>query len=307
MVLCHSTVELIWGSVRAGAILTLRITISIFLVRFVNNLTRDGSVSEFNFSNPDREAEALESASTEDILRWSWDRFGQRVAMGTAFGATGLVLLDLAHKTVPGLRVFTIDTGFLFPETLELKAKLEARYGFDIESVVPLQSIEEQAAEHGDELYRRDSDQCCYLRKVEPLHRKLNDLDGWITSLRRDQGKARKEVRVLSPFPTHGDRVVAKINPMATWDRKRVWDYILENDVPYNPLMDQGYPSIGCRPCTSAVSASEDERAGRWVGSAKTECGIHTIMPADASVTSGSASVVQAGASNGTGSSQAAD
>lgn len=242
-----------------------------------------------NFSNLEDKAEGLEDASTEDVLRWSWDQFGQRVSLGTAFGATGLVLLDLARKTVPDLSVFTIDTGFLFPETLELKAKLEERYGIDIESVTPRQTVEEQAAEHGDELYRHQPDQCCYLRKVEPLHRKLGDLDGWITSLRRDQGGTRREVRVLTPFPTHGDRLVAKINPLTRWDRKRVWDYLLEHDVPYNPLMDQGYPSIGCWPCTAPVDGSEDERAGRWAGTAKTECGIHTISPPDATtVSSGS-------------------
>ena len=189
----------------------IRRVIRIFFVWLVNNSSLSENRARKRFSEHEREGAHLENKSTEDILRWAVDRLGDRVAMGTAFGATGLVLLDIAQKSVPDLSVFTI------------------------ESVAPRQTIGEQAAEHGEELYCRDADQCCYLRKVEPLHRKLGELDGWVTSLRRDQSETRSHVDLLSSFPALGDRRVAKINPMALWDRKRVWDYILEHEVPYNP------------------------------------------------------------------------
>lgn len=225
-------------------------------------------------------SESLKDAPSEEILGWAWNHLGPRVALGTAFGPTGLVLLDLARRHVPNLPVFTIDTGFLFDETLELKARIEAHYGIEIESIHPKQTVKDQAAAHGAKLYLHDPDRCCLLRKVRPLHRKLATLDGWITGLRRDQGGVRKDISILSPFPTAGDRIVAKVNPMADWTRKDVWDYILANDLLYNPLLDQGFPSIGCWPCTQRVGAGAEERAGRWAGSTKTECGIHTIVPA---------------------------
>ena len=152
-----------------------------------------------------------------------------------------------------------------------------ARYGIEIERVRPRLSIEEQEHDYGSKLFERDSDRCCWLRKVEPLQRKLSELNGWINSRRRDQGSTRSEIPILEYYETDG-RALLKLNPMATWTRKQVWDYILEHDVPYNPLMDQGYASVGCWPCTKAVMPGEDERAGRWVNSGKTECGIHTFL-----------------------------
>ncbi|MCY3869022.1 MAG: phosphoadenylyl-sulfate reductase [Gemmatimonadetes bacterium] len=229
---------------------------------------------------------AFEEVPLEDILIWAWETLGSRVAFGTAFGASGMVLLDVMQKVAPQIPVFTIDTGFLFPETLSLIDRVEARYGIEIERVYSRLSIEEQARDYGDELYKRDADRCCWLRKVEPLQRKLSQLNGWINSRRRDQSDTRSQIPILEYYETDG-RALLKLNPMAPWTRKQVWDYIIEHDVPYNPLMDQGFATIGCWPCTKAVDGCVDERAGRWEDSDKTECGIHTFLqPIDAAVNS---------------------
>lgn len=241
-------------------------------------------MSRIDFAALDQQADQLETASTEDILGWAWENVGPRLAMSTAFGASGLVLIDVASRVVPEMPIFTIDTGYLFEETLTLKAQVEERYGIEIESVEPELSVADQDRRHGKDLFGRDADHCCYMRKVEPLHRKLGELDGWVASLRRDQGASRRNIRILEPFPTRGDRLLAKVNPMARWTKKDVWDYILAKEIPYNPLMDQGYPSIGCWPCTKAVAEGGDERSGRWAGQGKTECGIHlplSVEPAD--------------------------
>jgi len=231
-----------------------------------------------------RQSDAFEDASLAEILQWAWEALGPRVAFGTAFGASGMVLLDVIQKQVPQIPIFTIDTGFLFQETLDLKARVEKKYGIEIESVLPRLTIEEQDHDYGAELYQSDSDRCCWIRKVEPLQRKLGELDGWINSRRRDQGSTRKDIPILEYYETDS-RALLKLNPMATWTRKKTWDYILEHEVPYNPLMDQGYASVGCWPCTRPAGADADERAGRWAGQAKTECGIHTFLqpiePAD--------------------------
>lgn len=224
-----------------------------------------------------RQNDALENAPVKEILQWAWDRLGPRVGFGTAFGSSGMVLLDIMQKHVPQIPVFTIDTGFLFEETLALKKRAETQYGIEIEAILPRLSIEEQDRDYGAELYRSDSNRCCWIRKVEPLQRKLSELDGWVNSRRRDQSNTRKEIPILEYYETDS-RALLKLNPMASWTHKQVWDYILEHNVPYNPLMDQGYPSVGCWPCTKKVGEGEDERAGRWAGQAKTECGIHTFL-----------------------------
>ena len=227
--------------------------------------------------NLEDQSRAFEDGSLEDILIWAWETLGSRVAFGTAFGSSGMVLLDVMQKVAPQIPVFTIDTGFLFPETLDLIDQVEAHYGLEIERVHSRLSLEEQEHDYGLKLYERDSDRCCWLRKVEPLQRKLSELNGWINSRRRDQGDTRSQIPILEYYETDG-RALLKFNPMATWTRKQVWDYILEHAVPYNPLMDQGYSSVGCWPCTKAAGSDTDERAGRWSDSGKTECGIHTFL-----------------------------
>ncbi len=240
-------------------------------------------MSDIDFTELDQRADEFESAKVDDVLRWAWENIGPCLALSTAFGSSGCVLIDLVARTVPELPIFTIDTGYLFAETLELKDRIQDRYGIEIESVAPDLTITEQDHKYGKDLFSTDSDHCCYMRKVEPLHRKLSGLDGWVASLRRDQGESRRNIRIVEPFPSRGDRLIAKLNPLACWTKKDVWDYILANDVPYNPLMDQGYPSLGCVPCTQAVVDGGDERSGRWAGQTKTECGIHlplTVEPA---------------------------
>jgi phosphoadenosine phosphosulfate reductase len=213
------------------------------------------------------------------VLSWAFATFGKSVAISSAFGAEGMVLIDMASRVHPDFRLFTIDTEFLFPETYSLMDRIEERYGVAIEKVYSVLSPEEQERAHGAALWTRDPDRCCTLRKVEPLRRKLGELDAWITSIRHDQTSARAGARKVEWDARFG---LAKINPLVDWTSKQVWRYIHDHDVPYNELHDQDYPSIGCIHCTRAVAAGEDPRAGRWPGFAKTECGLHLIEPAPA-------------------------
>lgn len=225
---------------------------------------------------------AAESWSPDQTLAWAFETFGNRVAISSAFGAEGMVLIDLASRVQKDFRLFTVDTEFLFPETYALVDRIEQRYGIAIEKVYSLLSPEEQERTHGAALWTRDPDRCCNLRKVEPLRRKLNELDAWITSIRRDQTTARAVARKIEWDEKFG---LVKINPIVDWTSKQVWRYIQQHDVPYNALHDQSYPSIGCIHCTSPVRPGEDPRAGRWPGFAKTECGLHIIAPASPSAT----------------------
>jgi len=216
----------------------------------------------------------------DQILAWAFETFGSRVAISSAFGAEGMVLIDLASRVHKDFRLFTVDTEFLFPETYALMDKIEQRYGIAVEKVYSLLSPEEQERAHGAALWSRDPDRCCNLRKVEPLRRKLRELDAWITSIRRDQTTARAAASKVE-WDEKFDLV--KINPIVDWTSKQVWRYIHQHEVPYNALHDQSYPSIGCTHCTSPVRPGEDPRAGRWPGFAKTECGLHIIAPASSS------------------------
>lgn len=219
--------------------------------------------------------------STDDILRWAWERFGTRASIGTSFQGAGLVMIHLARQQGLAFPVFTLDTGLLFPETLELKARLESFFDLSIESLEPDLTVEEQADVHGPELWGRTPDLCCTVRKVLPLRDKLAEADCWITGLRRDQSQNRANIGIveLYTFDETSGRDIVKLNPMAAWSREAVWDYIRRHKIPYNPLHDRGYRSIGCWPCTRQTANGEGERAGRWTGFAKVECGIHTFLP----------------------------
>jgi phosphoadenosine phosphosulfate reductase len=224
------------------------------------------------------EIERLDRASTPEILRWTWDTFGKRAAIGTSFQGAGLVMMHLAKEAGLKFPVFTLDTGLWFPETYELKTRIEKFMGLQIESLVPDLTVEQQAEAMGPELWKREPDQCCTMRKVIPLQAKLADLDCWITGLRREQSQVRTNTGVVEIYEFDPGREIIKVNPMVGWTREQVWDYLRKHQIPYNPLTDRGYKSIGCMPCTRPVNESEDERAGRWTGFSKTECGIHTFM-----------------------------
>lgn len=217
-------------------------------------------------------SEEFEAASPEVVLRWAIEEFGSGVALATGFGAEGCALIDMLARIDRRASVFYLDTGLLFPETYQLRDQLEARYGVTIERRATGISLQAQAAEHGDELWQRQPNECCRLRKVEPLLETLAGLKAWITAIRRDQSPARASAAVVERDKKFG---LIKINPLAAWSSKDVWNYIVKHDVPYNSLHDQGYPSIGCAPCTSLVRIGEDPRSGRWRGSGKTECGLH--------------------------------
>jgi phosphoadenosine phosphosulfate reductase len=215
---------------------------------------------------------AAETWEPERILAWAFENFGGDVAISSAFGAEGMVLIDMASRIRKDFRIFTMDTEFFFPETYELMEMIERKYGVTIERMYSELSPEEQARTHGAELWRRDPDMCCNLRKVEPLRRKLAELRGWVTGIRRDQTASRASAGKIEWDEKFG---LVKLSPIADWTEKQVWRYIHEHAVPYNVLHDVGYPSIGCTHCTRAVLAGEDARTGRWPGFAKTECGLH--------------------------------
>jgi phosphoadenosine phosphosulfate reductase len=217
----------------------------------------------------------------EEILAWAWDRFGKRAALGTSFQGAGLVLIHLARQNRLPFPVFTLDTGLLFPETIALKKRLEEFFGFAIETLEPDLTLEEQADINGPELWKHNPDLCCTIRKVLPLRDKLCDLDCWITGLRRQQSETRAQIGIIElyAFDETSRRDIVKLNPMAEWTRDAVWKYLGDHKVPYNPLHDRGYRSIGCQPCTLQTGNGDKERAGRWTGFNKVECGIHTFMP----------------------------
>jgi phosphoadenosine phosphosulfate reductase len=225
-------------------------------------------------------ADKFESLPLTDVLRWAWERFGKRAAIGTSYQGAGLVMIDHAVRAGIPLPVFTLDTQLLFPETYELKRRIEKHFGIQIESLLPEYSPEQQAVEFGPELWKTKPDLCCTLRKVEPLKKKFEQLAVWITGLRRQQSEPREKTRILElyHFDVLRDHYILKMNPMVNWSREAVWAYIKEHNLPYNPLHDRGYRSIGCQPCTRPISEGENERAGRWTGFDKSECGIHTFL-----------------------------
>jgi len=215
----------------------------------------------------------LEGASALEVLRWASEQYGPGLTFATGFGAEGCVVIDLIARARLPVDLFTLDTGVLFPETYELWRQLEARYGVTIRGVTPVQTIAAQELVHGPRLWEREPDRCCDLRKVRPLRAALAPFDAWITAIRREQTPERATARIVERDRKFG---LVKINPLAAWTHDDVWAHIYLHDVPYNALHERGYPSIGCEPCTSAVAPGESARSGRWRGSTKNECGLHT-------------------------------
>ena len=217
------------------------------------------------------DAAQLEGATAEEILVWAAQQL-PRLTFATGFGAEGCVLIDLIARLALPIDLFTLDTGVLFPETYALWRRLEANYGVTIRGVVPAETIEAQALTRGPALWSREPDACCELRKVRPLRAQLASFDGWITAIRRDQTPERATAQIVEQDAKFG---LVKVNPLVAWTHDDVWGHLYAHDVPFNPLHERGYPSIGCQPCTSPVAAGEDPRAGRWRGAGKTECGLH--------------------------------
>lgn len=222
----------------------------------------------------------LEAATPQEILRWAVETYGEKLTMATAFGAEGCALLDMLAKIRDEIGifpdVFNLDTGYQFGQTLALKSQIEKKYAIQIRSVQPdggiIPAEAKSKSETGEPLYKSDPNLCCYWRKVAPLAGAVEGFEAWITAIRRDQTPERASASIVGPdkqFP------LIKINPLANWSKNQVWEYIKTNDVPFNPLHDQGFPSIGCWPCTRPVAQGDDDRAGRWAGTEKRECGIH--------------------------------
>lgn len=222
----------------------------------------------------------VDAMSAPDAIAWALDRFHPRIALASSFGAEDVVVIDLLMRRRPDARVFTLDTGRLPEETYALMDRIRSRYGIDIETQFPdREEVETMVVAKGPYSFRESVEnrkECCRIRKVEPLRRALRGLDAWITGLRRDQAPTRSAVRKLERDASLSG--LWKINPIADWTHAQIWAYVREHDLPYNALHDQGYPSIGCSPCTRAVQPWEDIRAGRWwwENPEQKECGLHT-------------------------------
>lgn len=221
----------------------------------------------------------LESATAEEVLAWGIQSFGDRLAISTSFQREGMVILDMAVRLQPGVRVFTLDTGRLPQQSFDLMAEVYRRYGIRVEAVFPdPHEVEAMVGRHGPNLFYDSVAKrrlCCEIRKVRPLSRKLRTLDAWVTGIRRGQNESRAAVRKVEIDEAHGG--IFKLNPLADWSAEEVEAYTRAHDLPQHPLYAQGYASIGCDPCTRAVQPGESPRAGRWwweTGAAK-ECGIH--------------------------------
>ncbi|HVF09752.1 MAG TPA: phosphoadenylyl-sulfate reductase [Abditibacteriaceae bacterium] len=218
----------------------------------------------------------MERSSPQQILLWAMETYRDKLTMGTAFGPEGCCLIDMIARLrdkvgiIPD--IFNLDTGYQFVETLELRDRMQEHYDLTIRFVRAEESVEQMEAGFNGPIYGTDPDRCCFLRKVVPLSRAIAGYDAWISSIRREQTPERARTPIIGPDARYK---LVKINPLANWTKTQVWDYIHEYDVPTNLLHAQGYPSIGCWPCTRQAAGHEDERAGRWAGTDKRECGLH--------------------------------
>mgnify|MGYP001175402950 CR=1 FL=1 len=216
-------------------------------------------------------AVSLENESPEAVLKFAVETF-PNIAFACSFGAEDVVIVDMLQKISPETDIFYLDTDLHFAETYETRDRLEHRYGKKFIQVKTDLTLERQAEQYGDELWKSDPNKCCNLRKVEPLAKFLAGYEAWITGIRREQAPTRANAKKIEYDAKFG---LVKFNPLASWKWDDVWNYIRENDVIYNPLHDRSYPSIGCEPCTRPVKPGEDPRAGRWSGTDKIECGLH--------------------------------
>lgn len=218
-----------------------------------------------------RGAAGLAGASALEILRWAVRTFGDRICVTSSM--SDAVIAHMASAVRPGIDIVFLDTGYHFAETIGTRDAVASVYPVHLVNVVPSRTVVEQDAEFGARLFERDPDTCCRLRKVEPLERALGGYDAWITGLRRDETPQR---RGALPVEWDDRRQMVKVNPIVSWTQRQADDYIAENGILVNPLLYDGYPSIGCQPCTSRVEPGADPRSGRWAGTGKVECGMHT-------------------------------
>ena len=220
-----------------------------------------------------RASERLEDGTPQEILSWAVDVYGEDLSLSVSFGnPEGMVLLDMLSRITDRAQVFTLDTGFLFEETVRFREEAMKRYPLPLKVLTPGLTVEEQVERYGPELYSCAPDLCCQVRKIEPQRRFLRDYGAWVTGIRRDQTTQRASTPVVAFDEYFG---VAKIAPLAGWSADEIDEYVRRNDVPLNPLLSMGYRSIGCEPCTRPVAPGEDARAGRWPDMDKTECGLH--------------------------------
>lgn len=220
-------------------------------------------------------SDSFDPKRPQDVLAYALERYSPKIVLACSFGAEDVALVDMIHRIDPRTPLFYLDTDFLFQETYDLRDRIMARYGLLPSQVIQVKSLltpEAQAARFGEALWSRDPDQCCHLRKIEPLTRVLGDYAAWITGIRRDQAPTRANA-ALAEWDKNFQLV--KFNPLAYWTHADVWAYIRGQEVPYNPLHDRHYPSIGCTHCTAPVQPGDDPRSGRWKNFAKTECGLH--------------------------------
>lgn len=234
-------------------------------------VTLSGTVPTATELDHETLAAELEDRTAEQALEWMFESFGADHYVACSFQKTTSVTAHMASRINPEARFFYLDTDFLFPETHETRERLEAALGIEFDRFHNLTPAE-QAAAHGEELWKRDPDACCGLRKVDPMRRALSSVDCWVAGVRRGDSSSRAKT---PKFAWDRKFKIWKLNPLADWTERDVWNYIREHHLPYNPLHDRGYPSIGCTHCTQPVAPGGFDRDGRWAGLAKTECGIN--------------------------------
>jgi phosphoadenosine phosphosulfate reductase len=221
-------------------------------------------------------SDSFESKPPWDVLAYALERYGPRIVLACSFGAEDVALVDMIHRIDPKTPLFYLDTEFLFPETHDVRDRIIEKYGLAPAQLIQVKSAltpDQQAAQYGEGLWKRDPDRCCHLRKIEPLARLLQQYSAWITGIRRDQAPTRAHAGIVE---WDAKFELVKFNPLARWKTEDVWTYIRLHEVPYNVLHDRHYPSIGCTHCTAPVQPGDDPRSGRWQQFGKTECGLHT-------------------------------
>ncbi|MBK3332694.1 phosphoadenylyl-sulfate reductase [Persephonella atlantica] len=218
----------------------------------------------------------FENLPAQELLKWVYENFSN-VGFTSSFSADDVSIIHMIKGIKPDALIIFIDTDYHFLETYQLVERIKREWNINLKVIKPQITVEQQINLYGEKLYEKDPDKCCQIRKVEPLKRVLEELDVWITGMRRDQSPTRANIGKVEIHKLPSGREILKVNPIADWKRKDVWNYVYQHNLPYNPLYDRNYLSIGCAPCTRPVEEGEDERAGRWAGKGKLECGLHTF------------------------------